>query len=293
MTAAAPSASEAPAALSEAPDAPPAETVPAAAKVLRRALVGWGLGHVMLGDRRGWLLLIAQPIAIIAVAVLADALIDGTRWLVVFPPLLALMVFWIAQAIDAHQRAVKMGAKPGGEMSILVLLPIALVVLTTFWLLGGRHGSASATLEQYIEAWMRDRPEAAAPLFATPQTAQTVDEMWAGERAKLVASIGTAYASYGDESGLDPDHPFDSLRFRDPVPSGDGGVSMVVELVRNERVQTTVLGVIPTASQQEVVVERDLTIWLEEQPQSAPPWLPFDGLDSYSWKITSVDDSSS
>ena len=38
----------------------------------------------MLGDRRGWLLLIAQPIAIVAVAVLAATLIDGTRWLVVF-----------------------------------------------------------------------------------------------------------------------------------------------------------------------------------------------------------------
>ncbi len=56
----------------------------------------------MLGYRRGWLLLIAQPIAIVAVGVLAAALLDGTRWLVVFPPLLALMVFWVGQAVDVR-----------------------------------------------------------------------------------------------------------------------------------------------------------------------------------------------
>jgi len=269
----------------------PARPVPAAGRVLRRGLVGWGLGHVMLGDRRGWLLLIAQPIAIVAVAVLAMTLIDGTRWLVVFPPLLALLVFWVAQAVDAHQRAVKMGAQPGGEIGIVVLLPVALTVLTLFWLLGGRHGSASATLQQYIEAWMRNRPEAAAPLFASPQTTDSVSAMWASERDMLTEHINAAYATYGEDSGLDPDHPFDSLRFREPVPSGDGRVSMTVELVRNEAVQTTVLGFIPTAGQQEVVVEHDLTIWLEPQRQPSPAWLPFDGLDSYAWKISSIDDS--
>ena len=265
--------------------------MPSAAKVLRYALVGWGLGHVLLGDRRGWLLLILQPIAIVGVAVLAVALIDGTRWLVLFAPLLALMVVWVVQAVDAHQRALKLGAQPGGEMGIVVLLPVALTVLTLFWLLGGRHGSATATLQEYIEAWMRNKPEAAAPLFATPQTATSVAALWSAQGQTLTDHINSAYASYGDESGLDPDHPFDSLRFRDPTASGDGRVAMVVELVRNERVQTTVLGFIPTAGQQEVVVERDMTIWLEQQPQAAPAWLLIDGLDSYAWKISSIDDS--
>ena len=85
-------------------EAPAAETltpghVPSSRNVLRAAIVGWGLGHVMLGDRRGWLLLILQPVAIGAVALLALGLIDGTRWLIVFPPLVALFVFWIAQAV--------------------------------------------------------------------------------------------------------------------------------------------------------------------------------------------------
>jgi hypothetical protein len=245
----------------------------------------------MLGDRRGWLLLIAQPIAIVVVLALALTFIDGTRWLVVFPPLVALMVFWIAQAVDAYQRALKMGARAGGAIAIVVLLPVALTLLTMFWLLGGRHGSASATVGDYIEAWMANQPGSAAPLFVDGRSADAVSAQWAAEGQMLNDHITAAYATYGDESGLDPDHPFDNLRFRDPVSSGDGRVSMVVELVRNERVATTVLGVIPTAGQQEVTIERDMTIWLEQQADTPPPWLPFSGLESYSWKISSIDDS--
>lgn len=245
----------------------------------------------MLGDRRGWLLLIAQPIAIAVVAILAVVLIDGTRWLAVFPPLLVLMVFWVAQAVDAYQRAIKMGGEATGALAILVLLPVALTLLTLYWLLGGRHGSPTATLQEYVEAWVSNRPEAAAPLFATPRTAESVSAQWAAEAAILSQHIGAAYATYGDESGLDPDRPFDSLRFRDPVSAGDGRVSMTVELVRNERVQSTVLGIIPTAGQQEVVVEHDMTVWLEQQSQAAPSWMPVDGLENYTWKISAIDDT--
>ena len=247
----------------------------------------------MLGDRRGWLLFVLQPIAIIAVAVLAVALIDGTRWLIVFLPLIALMVVWIGQAIDAHQRAVRLGGAPGGEMAIVVLLPVALTLLTVFWLVGGRHGSPSATLQEYIEAWVNDRPEAAAPLFASPRSVDSVNSEWAAESQALTQRIALAEATYGEGSGLDSDHPFASLRFRDGVASGDGRVAVAVEIVRNERVQSTVLGIIPTAGQQTVVVERDLTIWLEQQRQPRLDWLPFDGLESYSWKISSIEDSGS
>jgi len=279
------------AAPSDARTAEPARPVPPASKVLRRALIGWGLGHVMLGDRRGWLLLLAQPIAIVAVLVLALTFIDGTRWLVVFPPLVALMVVWIVQAVDAYQRALKMGARAGGAMAIVVLLPVALTLLTAYWLLGGRHGSPSATVGDYIEAWMSNQPTAAAPLFGDGRSADAVSSQWTAEDQMLHDHINAAYATYGEDSGLDPDRPFDNLRFRDPVPAGDGRVSMIVELVRNERVASTVLGIIPTAGQQEVTVERDMTIWLEQQPETPVSWLPFDGFDSYSWKIVSIDDS--
>jgi len=276
--------------------APPDEVqpvghLPSAGSVLRVAIVGWGLGHVMLGDRRGWLLLILQPIAVAGVVLLALGLIDGTRWLIVFPPLVALLVFWIAQAVDAHQRAIKMGARAGGELAIVGLLPIALTVLTLFWLVGGRHGSPSATLQEYIGAWMDNRPEAAAPLFAAARTPDSVSAEWDAENQMLSQRVAAAEATYGEGSGLDADHPFDSLRFGDPEVSGDGRVAITVEIVRDERVQTTVLGFIPTAGQQTVVVEREMTIWLEQDDQPQLTWLPFGGFDSYSWRISAIDTS--
>jgi len=262
--------------------------VPSARRVLRAAVIGWGLGHVMLGDRRGWLLLILQPVAIACVAVLAIGLIDGTRWLIVFPPLVALLVFWLAQAVDAHQRALRMGAQPGGEMTIVLLLPIALAVLTAFWLVGGRHGSPGATLEAYIAAWMDDRPDAAAPLFTTPRTTDSITAEWSAESDMLSQRVSAAEATYGENSGLDSDHPFDSLRFGEPQATGDGRVAMSVEIVRDEQVKTTVLGFIPTAGQQTVVVEQDMTILLEQDDEPKLTWLPFGGFNSSSWKISAV-----
>lgn len=246
----------------------------------------------MLGDRRGWLLLVVQPLAMIFVAVIAAAFIDGTRWLIVFPPLIALMVVWIAQAVDAHQRALRVGATRGGEIAVVVLLPVALTLLTGFWLVGGRHASPSATLQDYIAAWMDNRPDAAAPLFAPPQTPEAISAEWAAQTQTLADRVAAAQARYGDASGLNAVHPFDNLRFEDPVTSGDGRVSMAVQIVREERVQTTVLGVFPTAGQQTVPVETDLTIWLVQQRQTVA-WLPLAGLDSFTWKILSIDDSAS
>lgn len=262
--------------------------------MLRRSLLVWGLGHLMLGDRRGWLLLVLQPVAIVAVALLVVTLIDGTRWLIIFLPLVALLVIWVGQAVAAHQAAIRRGAEPGGELAIGLLLPLAVTVLTLFWLVGGRHGSPSATLQAYIEAWMADRPDVAAELFATPQPISALRAEWSAESSSIEERIRDAQATYGAESGLDPERPFNSLRFRElgGGESGDDRVAMVVEIVRNRRVESTVLGFIPTASQETVAVEEMTTIWLERQPEQQPAWLPGFGLQSYSWKISSIDSGS-
>ena len=171
------------------------------------------MGHVMLGDRRGWLLLAFQALAIIAVGLLAAVFIDGTRWLVVFPPLALLVVIWIGQAISAYHLALRRGGSRGGELSITLLLTLGVALLTLFWLLGGRHGSPSATLEAYISAWMNDRPDMAAALFAGSPSVTEVSAEWDAERAAIVGRIQNGQLLYGEESGLDPERPFDSLRF--------------------------------------------------------------------------------
>ncbi len=248
----------------------------------------WGLGHIAIGDRRGWLLLLSQPLAIAGLLLICVQLMDGTRWLVILPPLAMLLVVWLAQAIHAYRRAVELGARPGGELQAALFLPLAVTVLTTFWLIGGRQGSPTATLEGYVVAWMSGRAEIAANLYVTPPAPQSLDEAWSAQSAYLADRVARLASQFGPASGLDPTEPFDNLRFGEPVAVGPGRQVVDVDIVRLRRVETMVLGIVPTASQQTVLVERAGTITLELVPQAPLAWLPFGRLDSQSWRIAEI-----
>ena len=147
-------------------------------------------------------------------------LIDGTRWLVVFAPLAAILAFWVAQAIHAHRRAVELGAAPGGEMQVAVFLPVAVGVLTVFWLIGGRHGSPAATLEAYAVALLTGKSDAAASLYVSPTTREAVEAGWATQSEYLTERVTALGQQYGPASGLDPAEPYDNVRFGEPTPAG-------------------------------------------------------------------------
>lgn len=219
---------------------------------------------------------------------MAVQLIDGTRWLIVLPPLAALLVVWLAQAIHAYRRAVDLGARPGGELQAALFLPLAVTVLTVFWLIGGRNGSPAATLEGYVVAWISGKAETASSLYVTPVPAADLGLAWAGQYAYLSDRVGLLVAQFGPASGLDPERPFDNLRFRDPVAVGPGRQTVDVDIVRRQRVETMVLGIVPTASQETVVVERAGTITLSLVEQPAQEWLPFGRLSSLAWKVEDV-----
>ena len=262
--------------------------LPSAASILRRSLLIWGSGHIALGDRRGWLLVVLQPLAIGALLLAAIQLIDGTRWLAIFPPLAALLVAWLAQAVHAYRLAVELGAKAGGEMQAALFLPLAVAVLTTYWLVGGRHGSPSATMESYVVAWMAHRVDAATGLYVQPPPADTVDQSWAAQSGYLAQRVAALAAQFGPTSGLDPAKPFDSLRFGQPSTSGPGHQLVTVDIVRRQRVETFILGIVPTASQETVVVERAGTLNLALVEQPPIDWLSFARLPSSAWRIEAV-----
>lgn len=187
---------------------------------------------------------------------------------------------WLGQAVHAHRRAIALGAQPGGEIQIAAFLPFALTALTLFWLVGGRHGSPAATVEAYMEAWMDNRPDAAAGLFAVPPMPE-VSSQWTSTLDQIRTNLDAGRTTYGEQSGLDPARPFNSLRVTQVEESG-GGARFVVEIVRAERFATTVLGIIPTAAQRTVVLEPVVAIELREVAQTSS-WLP-----SSKWRITSV-----
>ncbi|MEP7360467.1 MAG: hypothetical protein ABI744_02700 [Chloroflexota bacterium] len=252
--------------------------MPQPAQVLRRALLVWGWGHAALGDRRGWLLAIIQFLAIGDWLIIAVQLIDGTRWLAVFVPLVLIIVFWFGQAVHAYRRAVRLGGAPGGELQLALFLPLVLAVFTAFWIIGGRHGSAASTVEAYMEAWQAGRPDVAAALYGNaPVAPQAIADLWQGERNQLVNHLTSGLANYGNESGLDPARPFGSLRVRQVSPT-----RFSVELVRSERFETTLLGIVPTAGLRTVVVTPVMVILVNEERVS-------DGLlPSSAWRIDTI-----
>ncbi|MEP7158655.1 MAG: hypothetical protein ABI797_04455 [Chloroflexota bacterium] len=224
-----------------------------------------------------------QPLAIAGVAFVAVELIDGTRWLAVFAPLLVLLVVWLGQAIHAHRRAIVLGAQPGGEIQVAAFLPLALAVVTLFWMFGGRHGSPAATVQAYMEAWMDNRPDAAGRLFQVTRVDTDVANFWSQQAERLRGLIASERARYGPASGLDPTRPFASLRVTQFVtPPGTDFVEYIVELVRSERYETTMFGVIPTAAQRTVAVEPIIGFDLREElvPNSVIP--------TTTWRIYAV-----
>jgi hypothetical protein len=246
--------------------------------VLRRALLVWGLGHVALGDRRGWLLLVLQPLSIAGVVVLAAALLDSTRWILVFPALALLIVVWLGQAIHAHQRAIAAGAAGGGELQITFALPVILVAMSAFWLFGGDYGSPAATLQAYVSAWHAERVGEASDLFVEPPTEANLLAMWLAHSSHVHQRVAETAAVHGPMSGLDPNDPFAGLRFVEVDEQTTADTTVVaIDIVRRQRVETTLFGLIPTATQETVLVERAGLVHLRALPASLPEWLPAGG----------------
>jgi hypothetical protein len=243
--------------------------------VLRRALLVWGTGHLALGDRRGWLLLLIQPLAICGLVVLAALMIEGTRWLAVLIALVGFVLLWLGQALHAHYLAQRGGATGGGEIQVVALLPVLVVLLGGFWLVGGALGSPGATLQQYVSAWQNGNPAGAAQLFHVPADSAALTATWQAQRQYLAALVDDAARQYGSQAGLDPALPFNSLRFEElPGQRGGGRAVVAIDLVRRERFETELFGFIPTAAQRTVLVRRLGLVRLHAEAARTPWWLP-------------------
>ena len=75
-------------------------------RVLRRALIGWGLGHLTIGRTTlGYWLLAAELTSVILVALLTVGLADTSLYLVPFLAGVAFIVAWAWQAVAAYRSA--------------------------------------------------------------------------------------------------------------------------------------------------------------------------------------------
>ena len=227
-------------------------TAPDPGRVLRRALVAWGLGHLLIGRRglgRG--LLVAELVSVLLVAWLTLGLADSSAYLVPFVAGTAFIVAWAWQAVDAYHGARGLQAavpptparSPAASIGWLSL-PL-LVWGTGFWLVGAHAATPASVLDRFVTAWSRDE----------------LGDEW---RPAVVGEAEAAAAALGDG----PD------RFRDIrlslVSRSANRATGVAEAIHHERRDSRFLWIFPGSELVPVADERLLTLDLATTPVELP-----------------------
>jgi hypothetical protein len=135
-------------------------TAPDPGRVLGRALLGWGLGHLALGrTTAGWSLLAAELIAALLVAWLTIGLASSSAYLVPFLAGVAFLVAWAWQAIAAYRAARARQPEPTdaperSPAAAIGWLSLPLLAWGAgFWLIGAGAATPAATLDRFVAAW--------------------------------------------------------------------------------------------------------------------------------------------
>lgn len=227
-------------------------TAPEAGRVLRRALLAWGLGHLLLGrTATGRALLAAEVGSALLVAWLSIGLGDTSAYLVPFIAGIAFIAAWGWQAVDAYRRARSLHAaiEPVPERSPAasigwLSLPL-LVWGTGFWLVGAHAATPASVLNRFVTAWNADQ--------------------LAGEWSRDVVREAAAAAA---TLGNGPD------RFRDVrvtiVGRGEGRATAVAEAIHYERRESRFLWVFAGSELIPVADETLLTLELAARPVELP-----------------------
>ena len=225
---------------------------PDAGRVLRRALLAWGLGHRAIGRRRtGYALLAIELVSLLLVAWLTIGLADTSAYLVPFIGGVAFIVAWAWQAVDAYRsaHAVPAARAPTPERSpaaAIGWLSLPLLVWGTgFWLIGAHAASPASVLDGFVTDWS------------------------AGELGSAWPAEVRAGASAAEERlGSGPD------RFRDlrvhVVREDAGRAIAAAESIHYERRASQFLWVFPGSELVPVVDEQILTLELEAIPVELP-----------------------
>ena len=230
-------------------------------RVLRLALLAWGLGHIVSGRRAtGAALLVLEPVAAVALAILTLTLAGGTLDLVPFIAGLVFIAVWAAQAVQAYRAArgpVDDDARPvRSPAAAAAWLSLPLLVWSSgFWLIGGEAASAPAVVDRFVSDWAHDRlAEAEWP----PRVRRAADRA----HTRLVDLCADGALPDGCAAG--GAELFRGVRWRVDV---DGIESVAVaEVVRYERRPTTFLWVFAGTESVPVAIGDVLTLELRAVP---------------------------
>jgi hypothetical protein len=238
------------------------------ARVLRRAVVAWGLGHLALGrTSTGMALLGLEVVCIGLVAWLTAGLADTSLYLVPFVAGVGFLVTWAAQAVHAYRLA---RGEPVAEAVPARSPALAMGWLTVpllawgagFWLIGADAARPAAVLDRFVTAW-------------------NGDELGAdGWPSQVVAEADAAATGLGGG----PER-FRDVRVR-VVERGGGRATAVAEAIHYERRDSSFLWVFP-GSELVPVADREV-LRLELEARAAE--LPGGGdIGAVRWEIVDAD----
>ncbi len=242
-------------------------------RVLRRAIIGWGLGHAMIGRRElGAALLAAELIGLALVGASVATLADTTWYLVPFVLGSAFLVAWTAQAVLAYRAAQRRaGAIPptprGSAAAATVWLAVPLLMWGTgFWLVAATAATPAAVLDRFVTSWAERAGSSSAGAARDESLSEDPTALWAAASAALarlqaLCAGGALTADCADA----PDNPLRDIRFR-VRDSGAGSAVAVAELVRFERRPTRFLGIFDASELVPVALEQILRLDLAARP---------------------------
>lgn len=227
-------------------------TGPDPGRVLRRALIAWGWGHVLLGRAgTGRALIAAELISGLLIAWLTIGLADTSAYLIPYLAGTAFIVAWGWQAIDAYRRAraqhaAYITAPERSPAAAIGWLSLPLLVWGTgFWLIGAHAATPASALDAFVSAW----------------TTAELGEDWP---THVVREADAAAADLGDG----PD------RFRDVrvriLTESERRVTAVAEAIHFERRDSRFLWVFAGSELVPVSDERVLTLELAARSVELP-----------------------
>ncbi|MCC6618484.1 MAG: hypothetical protein IT341_05515 [Chloroflexi bacterium] len=237
---------------------------PDPAVALRRALLLWGLGHIGVGrTTTGWLLLVAEVLAIVGVAWLTIGLADTSAHMVAYLTGVAFITAWAWQAVDAYRSAVKRRSQDIEATARSAAAAIGWLCLPLlawgagFWLLGTHAGTPAGVIDRFVTAWGRD----------------DLDDTWPAE---VSGPADEAAGLLGSGPGR-----FHDVRFR-IVSVGDGRALATGESIHFERRDTRLFGIFPGS---ELVPVADRAV-LELELRATPVPLPGGGdIGAVRWEL--------
>ncbi len=242
----------------------------------------WGWGQVVAGDRRGWLGPPAQLAALAALGWGTPALVAGTNGELAFVAGAAVLAAWALIAVHAHRQAARRRAAldlpPGdtGAADLLWFGPLVIALSSSFWIAAGDAGDPGVLLDLYVAEWRAGRAADAAPRFATPPDPGALAEAWDRQGAALHNELVAIAAAAGPDSGINPDRPFDAVRWVDAGATASGGRLVAIDVARVETVDGQLFGILPTTSQRLVTLNRlgRIELRLVDRPGSGggPAW---------------------